>query len=268
MSKIIISILVAAVTVGSVFYVSFKDVGAHEEYLRAAAYTSQRETDPQSVILRRVEASEGSAFTPMWQREQYVRPELRTPKQKPAESEVESEEVAAPALVTQLEPTAVAVKKVVRQKSSGGNSASKKTATPQLAPVTQHILELLNDIRGTNDLVPFSIDATLTQIAVSHSSDMAEHENLSHTGSDGCTYTCRVENSGYTARAWAENVGFIGESYLLESPQEIAEYMVESWMDSKQHRTNILHAAYINVGIGVTYNGPDVYMTTDFALPK
>ena len=270
MNKIIISNLVAALIVGNIFYISFKEVDAHHEYIQAATYAA-KQPDPQSVISRRVEKKEGGAFTSRWARAQdtsiveksEIEKEHLNPVQKNSKikEKIQVEEVQA--VQKELPKTL--------SNSAPKNSVvpvSKKVTDTATNPVADHILMLLNNIRDEAGLTILNRDPILSEVANGHSNEMAKHEYLSHTNLQGCSFTCRIESSGFKARAWAENIGFVERADLLDSPKKVAAYMVESWMDSPQHRRNILHEEYTNIGIGITKNGSDVYITTDFALPR
>lgn len=90
----------------------------------------------------------------------------------------------------------------------------------------------------------------LADIARQHSADMADHNKLSHTSSDGTGFGARV-GPYYPAPNLGENVasGFT-------SPFEV----VMGWMCSSGHRSNILEPGFVELGIGVS----GLYWTQDF----
>ncbi|ALG15585.1 hypothetical protein AOZ06_46735 [Kibdelosporangium phytohabitans] len=101
--------------------------------------------------------------------------------------------------------------------------------------------------------------AALSQAAQNHSNDMAAHNFMNHTGSDGSSAVARVERSGYTGwHAVAENVA---------AGHQTAENVVSDWMSSSGHRANILNCQLKEVGVGYATH-PDstygTYWTQDF----
>ena len=63
--------------------------------------------------------------------------------------------------------------------------------------------------------------------------------------------------SGYAWRAWAENIA---------AGQPDAASVVQGWMSSAGHRTNILNPGYTDIGVGLAYSASGVpYWTQDFA---
>jgi uncharacterized protein YkwD len=60
---------------------------------------------------------------------------------------------------------------------------------------------------------------------------MAEHDTMSHEGSDGSKFNERIERQGYLGRRLAENVA--------KSQRTVAQVMRE-WMNSPHHRENVL----------------------------
>ncbi|MFU8805862.1 MAG: CAP domain-containing protein, partial [Bradymonadaceae bacterium] len=86
-----------------------------------------------------------------------------------------------------------------------------------------------------------TMNTNIRQAARCHSVDMWEHQNMSHTGSDGSTFSQRMTREGYAWSAAAENVAR-GQA----SPSAV----VSAWMNSDGHCRNIMNANYQHVGIG------------------
>jgi len=69
------------------------------------------------------------------------------------------------------------------------------------------VLNITNEMRAEHDLPPLIWNRTLGNAARQHSLDMQENNNMSHTSSDGTTFSERmraleIEN----LRRWGENV--------------------------------------------------------------
>ncbi|MEV6841409.1 CAP domain-containing protein, partial [Streptomyces sp. NPDC051133] len=117
-------------------------------------------------------------------------------------------------------------------------SAPEKTAPA--TDVTIRVAELVNAERSKNGCSPLTLNDTLTKAAQAHSEDMAAHQNMSHTGSDGSSPGDRITRAGYDWSAYGENVAF---GYTT------AEQVMASWMASPGHRANILNCTFKEIGV-------------------
>ncbi|MFF2204921.1 CAP domain-containing protein [Streptomyces sp. NPDC058145] len=136
-------------------------------------------------------------------------------------------------------------------------STPKPTATATASGVTARIVELVNAERGKAGCSPLTLNATLTKAAQAHSQDMAAHQNMSHTGSDGSSPGDRITSAGYTWSSYGENVAY-GYS--------TAEQVMAGWMSSPGHRANILNCAFKEIGVGLAQ--PNSYWTQDFGTAR
>jgi len=126
----------------------------------------------------------------------------------------------------------------------------------------QAIADLINQQRRAHGLPALALVPELTQAARRHSRDMADHNFVSHTGSDGSSYIDRVREAGYDGVAGGEIIGagFGGD------PQA----MVSCWMNSPGHRSLILSPDAEEMGVGYTVNHNSAYghyWTVDFGSP-
>ena len=121
--------------------------------------------------------------------------------------------------------------------------------------VDQRLLDAVNSQRKSYGLLPLALHDDLNHAAQLHSEDMADHENFSHTGSDGSDPGRRMVAAGYRPSAWGE---CIAEGYSS------AQAVVAGWMKDGPHR-KILLGYYTHIGFGVANaaNGL-VYWTADF----
>jgi len=87
-----------------------------------------------------------------------------------------------------------------------------------------------------------SLDPRLSQAAQAKADDMVASGYWSHTSPDGKTPWTFIAASGYNYERAGENLayGFSGASQTIDG-----------WMNSPEHRANILNAQYQNVGFGV-----------------
>lgn len=119
------------------------------------------------------------------------------------------------------------------------------------ASYPQQVVGLVNRVRSRSGLAPLQLNAQLTQAATAHAQDMAQHNFVGHTGSNGSSMQERVDATGYSWGALGENVA-AGQA----TPQEV----MRSWMGSEGHRQNILNPDFTEIGVAYQEN-PSAEMT-------
>ena len=146
--------------------------------------------------------------------------------------------------------------------------------------------ELVNKARQENGRSVLGTDAVLASIARGHSTDMASHGYFGHVNLDGLDPTARGAAAGYTCRkdydtyymyGIAENlfatyrynsVLFVNgraTTFDWNNEESIAQTTVDAWMNSTDHRDNLLDKGMIREGIGVAIAKDDmVFITEDF----
>ncbi|MGW0770015.1 CAP domain-containing protein [Streptomyces sp. NPDC002676] len=133
------------------------------------------------------------------------------------------------------------------------------SAAPSPASMRSEVIRLTNAERIKAGCQRLTSDSALTKAAQNHTTDMADHNFVGHTGSDGSSLVDRAQAAGYTGwSALAENVA---------GGQTTAADVVKSWMNSPGHRANILNCSLRNIGVGyVTKPGSTqgTYWTQDF----
>ncbi len=103
----------------------------------------------------------------------------------------------------------------------------------------------------------------LEDAAQDHSESMADndfHEHISPI--DGSNPGDRIAATGYTARAWGENIA---------AGYADTETVVQAWLDSEGHCRNIMSASFTQMGSGVAENPAStyrIYWTQKFAAPR
>ncbi|MFF1746035.1 CAP domain-containing protein [Streptomyces mirabilis] len=138
-------------------------------------------------------------------------------------------------------------------------SASPSTAgtTAPASAAVARVVALVNSERGKVGCSPLTLNAKLSKAAQDHSADMASHQNMSHTGSDGSDPGQRITTAGYTWSAYGENVAF-GYS----TPEQV----MAGWMSSPGHKRNILDCGFKEIGVGLAQ--PGSYWTQDFGAAR
>lgn len=111
---------------------------------------------------------------------------------------------------------------------------------------------LLNVERASRSLQPFTRQAQLEDAATSYSQSMIVDRFFAHVTPLGQVLHDRLAPYIRAALGWkvAENLGW-GEN-VRATPRG----MVDAWMHSDAHRTNMLNARYDEVGIGIVNGTP------------
>jgi uncharacterized protein YkwD len=121
----------------------------------------------------------------------------------------------------------------------------------------ENLLEWINKERTGRRLPPLKLSPELRTVAIGHSKDMSSRGRLTHLSSTGKSYLDRLVDSGLHFIEIGENVA-TSETY-------IGEFIHRGFMESPEHRDNILNANFDTVGIGVAYSkGKKYYITQDF----
>ncbi|MER5184885.1 CAP domain-containing protein [Streptomyces sp. NPDC002896] len=169
----------------------------------------------------------------------------------------------APKAETTAAPSAPSAPKTSAPKTSAPKSTatasptSTSTSTASASGVVARIVELVNDERSKAGCSPLTLNATLTKAAQAHSEDMASHQNMSHTGSDGSSPGDRITSAGYTWSTYGENV-----AYGYSTPEQV----MAGWMSSPGHKANILNCSFKEIGVGLAQ--PNDYWTQDFGAAR
>ncbi len=143
--------------------------------------------------------------------------------------------------------------------------------TPDLTEFGQTILTAVNAARaagttcGTEKyppVPPLKWNDALAKASRAHSLDMATQRYFSHQGKDGRMVAARASAAGYRWRKVGENIA-VG--------QNTAEEVVEGWLKSPGHCTNIMAPEFVDMGVAYAIydvsGKPRVYWTQVFGLP-
>jgi len=179
---------------------------------------------------------------------------------------------------------------VVVTLSRGPDTISRST-TREVPVITATSLESriharVNRVRQEHGLSALGTEAALTSLARAHSADMAARGYFGHVNLDERDATARGAAAGYTCHkiadpsltyAIAENLyatyryssvllrDYRGTGYAWTTEEAMADETVEAWMNSPDHRDNILDPGMGREGIGVAFGQGDmVFVTQDF----
>lgn len=109
------------------------------------------------------------------------------------------------------------------------------------------VLQLTNEFRAQNGLLPLTLQSELSTAAQQHAENMALQDFFDHTGIDGSSAQSRGQAAGYDGLV-AEN---IAAGYV--TPEEV----VQGWINSSGHRENLLDPRAKELGIGFYYLADD-----------
>jgi len=165
-------------------------------------------------------------------------------------------------------------------------SSSREIPVINAASLETRIHALVNKVRQEHGLSALGTDMALVSIARAHSADMAARGYFGHVNLDERDATARGAAAGYTCHkaadpyftyAIAENLYATyryaeiplqdsqASGYVWTSEEAMAEETVEAWMNSPDHRDNILDKGMGREGIGVAFGKGDmVFVTQDF----
>jgi len=163
---------------------------------------------------------------------------------------------------------AVSSSAATSSRSGSGTRSSQRVGLPQLQ---NQVLVGINDLRRKAGLVPLKLSAALTAAAYEQSASMAEHGFFSHTSYGGSPFWKRVA-AKYAARSRSWSVG---ENLVWRSPWLDSQIALELWLQSPEHRKNMLSPIWREIGLGAVHvaSAPGVYegrevtiLTADFGV--
>lgn len=104
---------------------------------------------------------------------------------------------------------------------------------------------------------PLAFNEVLAVTAQEHSTDMSVRDYFDHTNPDGDGPGERIDAAGYQWSTWAENIA---------AGQRTSEEVVDGWMNSDSHCSNIMNPAFLEIGVGFAADG--FYWTQVFGAPR
>jgi hypothetical protein len=123
--------------------------------------------------------------------------------------------------------------------------------TASAADFTQQVIDLTNAERINHGLPPLTPSSSLTTSAQRYSTLMATVGFFGHIGPDGSTLVQRDTAAGYAKWTYlAENIAS-GQ----RSPAEV----VAAWLNSPDHRANLLSPRVREIGVGYFFQTGSIY---------
>lgn len=128
----------------------------------------------------------------------------------------------------------------------------------------QSLLDGTNAQRTNNNEPTLGLNAELDNAAQAKANDMAARDYWSHNTPDGNTPWTFITTAGYNYQLAGENLAYGFDT---------ASDTITGWMNSPEHRANILNAGYKEVGFGIANsanyqgNGPETIVVAMYADP-
>ncbi|NOT11495.1 MAG: CAP domain-containing protein [Methylococcaceae bacterium] len=158
-----------------------------------------------------------------------------------------------------------------------------------IVKLEQSVHQLINRERKHNGLNALRSNVNLSAIARSHSQDMISQQYFSHINLQGETPADRCKRQNWPVSkpldsksqaigiaenlflahrydkvvTTTENGVIVKKDYQWNSPDQIANTIVQGWMNSPRHRENLLSPLHDQQGIGIAISGNDVFVTDD-----
>lgn len=132
--------------------------------------------------------------------------------------------------------------------------------------IEAEIHDQVNEIRIERGLSELDHDDEIATVARIHSQDMNERDYFSHTNPEGETPADRFGDLYPSdCRAVGENLAYIQSGAGGQgSAEDIADRIVQGWMDSEGHRENLLREDWDSQGIGVYIDDGRIDATQNF----
>ena len=133
-----------------------------------------------------------------------------------------------------------------------------QAAQPDLAQARREVVAGANDFRRSEGRAPLATNARLDAAAAQFAAYMARTERYSHEA-DGRQPSQRAEAQGYDWCLVAENLAYMMSSRGFGT-EELAQRLVQGWIDSPGHRHNLLEPGSTETGVAIAHSaGSDRY---------
>jgi uncharacterized protein YkwD len=158
--------------------------------------------------------------------------------------------------------------------SAGVAGAARTSSSVRLGTLDSSLLVQINALRQAHRLSPLKLSRQLTVAADQHTSEMGQAGYFAHESLDHTAPATRIERSYASAgrRFWS-----VGENLLFVAPDVSAAEAITLWMNSPEHKANLLDPSWREIGIssrhsvsapGTYGNQPVTIITTDFGVRR
>ena len=137
-----------------------------------------------------------------------------------------------------------------------------KNKTMSIENFEKEVWRLTNIERTRHSLKPLAYEPGLVELARYHSLNMQKNNFFAHRDPQGDEVSGRQKKLYPTLviSCIGENIGRFRNSTGAFAPQDL----VNGWMNSPEHRSNILNPDYTHLGVGIALNRGVMYATQNF----
>ncbi len=133
--------------------------------------------------------------------------------------------------------------------------------------IESYLLEMTNVERVKKRLKPLALSASMSELALKHSSDMCAVNRLAHESDlfpiGRRKFAERMKSIGL--ESGAENIAYHTNTADIRS---LARKIVDGWMNSANHRVNILSERFTHVGFGASVCKDGIIYVTQLFTEK
>jgi uncharacterized protein YkwD len=156
----------------------------------------------------------------------------------------------------------------------GSAGATGERPRAALRSLEQGVLSDMNALRLQHGLAPLRVSNSLSAAARQHTNEMASKGYFSHSSSNGSSFDRRIARfyPMGTSKYWS-----VGENLLWSSPDVDPTGAVEMWINSPEHKRNMLNSRWREIGLSAVhvatasgaYGGREVtIITADFGVKR
>lgn len=122
-----------------------------------------------------------------------------------------------------------------------------------------------NQQRASSSETALNLNSQLNSAAQAKANDMVSRDYWSHTTPDGQQPWSFITAAGYTYQAAGENLAYGFDS---------SDAVIAGWMNSAEHKANILSTSYKDVGFGIASSqnfvgtGPEIVVVAMYGAPQ
>lgn len=144
-------------------------------------------------------------------------------------------------------------------------NAASAQGTADMEALRERALDLVNADRASNDLPPLEAGPILDQAAIAHAEDMLARDYYGHQSPEGESVDDRYAEAG--GSRWELVAENISQCTGCTATLEVVEDLQQGWMESPEHRANILAEGLERFGFGLAAGGGTLYAVQTFAGP-
>ncbi|MDZ5697548.1 CAP domain-containing protein [Chelativorans sp. M5D2P16] len=147
------------------------------------------------------------------------------------------------------------------------SAAPQPTEAVELEELRDRALSLVNEAREEHALDPLERSGLLDEAAQNHAEDMLERNYYAHVSPEGETVQDRYRDQGGSRwKLVAENIATCTGCPTPPTLDRVERFQ-EGWMNSPEHRENVLAEGLENFGFGIAGDSGTIYAVQTFAGP-